>query len=265
MRAALAAGLALVGLLAAAALASLVWLPHDPDAIDVAHRFAGASLGHPLGLDQLGRDVLARLMVGARVSLAASLLAVATGFLLGAPAGIWAASGRGSADELASRGADIVFAFPSLLTAVLLAAAWGPGLADAVAAIAIFNVPVAFRVARAAARPVWRQDYVAAARLAGRGRAAIGWAHVLPAVAAPLLVQATIQVALALLAEAGLSYLGLGVQPPVPSWGRMLADAQTLLGVAPRLALVPGIAIALAVLGFTLAGDGLAEWLRTRR
>lgn len=250
-------GLALIALAVSAALVSLIWTPYDVTAVDVAHRLLPISGAHPLGTDQLGRDMLSMIMAGAQVSLAVSLVAVAAAMVAGIPLGLLAGALGGWVDEAVMRSSDVLFAFPSLLLAILLAAVLGPGAFNAVLAIALFNVPVFARVTRGAALSLWQRDFVAAARLAGKGRIAISIEHVLPNIAAVLSVQATIQLALALLAEAGLSYVGLGVQPPAPSWGRMLSDAQTLIGIAPRLAIVPGGAILLVVLGFALLGDGL--------
>jgi peptide/nickel transport system permease protein len=254
-------GLAIVVLLVAAALLSLVWTPWDVAAIDVAARLQGPSGAHWLGTDQLGRDILSMLMAGAQTSLAVSLLAVGGATLVGSAIGLAAAARPGPADELLMRSGDTLFAFPALLLAVLLAAVLGPGAGNAVLAIALFNVPVFARVARGAARSLWPRDFIAAARLAGKGTLRISAEHILPNILPLLVVQATIQFSLALIAEAGLSYVGLGVQPPAPSWGRMLADAQTLIGTAPRLVLLPGLCILLAVLGFTLIGDSLGERL----
>ncbi|HEY0314910.1 MAG TPA: ABC transporter permease [Sphingomonas sp.] len=261
---AMATGLAIVGVALVVALVSLVWTPYDVTAIDVGARLLPVSAAHPLGTDQFGRDMLSTIMAGTRVSLAVSLAAVAAAMLLGVPLGLAAAALGGWADEVAMRASDTLFAFPSLLLAVLLAAVLGPGASNAVIAIALFNVPVFARLARGLAAGLWQRDFISAARLAGRGRAAISCTHILPNIASGLAVQATIQFSLALLAEAGLSYVGLGVQPPAPSWGRMLSDAQTLLGVAPRLAIVPGLAIVLLVLGFTLLGDGLRDRMDRR-
>ena len=257
-------GCVLVGLAVVAALVSLAWTPYPVTRIDVAVRLLPVSAAHPLGTDQLGRDLLSMVMAGARVSLAVSVLAIGAALAVGVPLGLAAAAWGGWADELAMRTSDLLFAFPALLLAILLAAVLGPGAGNAVVAIALFNVPVFARVTRGAALALWRRDFVAAARLAGKGRAAISVEHVLPNIAPILAVQATVQLSLALLAEAGLSYVGLGVQPPVPSWGRMLADAQTLIGVAPRLAIVPGLAIMVVVLGFALLGDGWRDRLDPR-
>lgn len=252
-------GAVLVGLLVALALLSLVWTPYDVAAIDVGQRLLPMSAAHPLGTDQLGRDMVSMLILGARTSLAVSLLAVGAAMLVGIPIGLAAAARPGLLDEALMRSGDMVFAFPSLLTAILLAAVLGPGASNAVLAIAIFNIPVFARVARGGARGLWGRDFIAAARLSGKGDARISLEHILPNIAPLIVVQATIQFSLALIAEAGLSYVGLGVQPPAPSWGRMLSDAQTLASTAPRLAILPGLAILLAVLGFTLLGDGLRD------
>lgn len=259
---ALRAGLLLTGLFVAAGLLSLVWTPHDVTQVDIGARLLAPSAVHPFGTDHLGRDVLSMIQAGAAVSLSVSLLGVGAALLLGVPLGLLAAARGGWVDEALMRTGDLVFAFPWLMLAILLAATLGPGASNAVLAIAILNIPVFARLTRGEARRLWHLDFVAAARLAGKGKARISAEHILPNLSGPLSVQATIQFSLALLAEAGLSYVGLGVQPPAPSWGRMLADAQTLIGTAPWLTLAPGLAILLAVFGLTLIGDGLARHLR---
>ena len=172
-----------------------------------------------------------------------------------------AAARRGWVEQLTLRLADFSLAFPALLTAILLSAVRGPGLGNAVLAIALLNIPIFARLARASAASVWAQNYVLAARACGKSRWRITWEHILPHCAGVLMAQASSQFALAILAEAALSYLGLGVQAPTPSWGRMLSEAQSLLYQAPQLALYPGLAIALAVLGFQLVGEGLRQLL----
>ncbi len=260
----LAAGGAITALLVAVALLSFAWTPWPPTEIDILHRLAPPSAAHWLGTDSLGRDVAAQLMAGSRITLAVSLLAVLGGAGLGVPLGIVAAARGGWADEALMRGADLMFAFPALLTAVMLTALAGPGARNAVVAIGIFNIPVFARVARGAAQAVWRRDYVLAARAAGRSEPAIALAHVAPNIAPVLVVQATIQFALGIIADAGLAYVGLGTPPPAPSWGRMLNDAQSFIWRDPLLALFPGLAIALSVLGLNLLGDGLQDWLDPR-
>lgn len=252
-------GLALVAAIAAVALLSLVWTPYDVAAIDVAARLQFPSAAHLLGTDQLGRDVLSLVMAGAQVSLGVALAAVAGGILLGVPAGLLAAERGGLVDEAVMRLSDIAFAMPALILAILLAAVIGPGAAGAALAIAIFNVPVFARVTRMAAAGLWTRDFVLAARAAGKTRMRISIEHILPNVTGAIAVQATVQASLGLIAEAGLSYVGLGAQPPAPSWGRMLAEAQTLIADAPWLVLAPGGAIVLAVLGFNLAGDAIGR------
>lgn len=243
----------------ALALLSSVWTPWDPATIAVIDRLQPPNARHWLGTDQLGRDVLSMLMQGAATSLGVALVAVAVGAGLGTPLGLWAAARGGWVDELIMRGNDVVFAFPSLLLAILLTTLLGPGAVNAILAIGIFNIPVFARVVRAGARSLWPREFILAARVAGKGAWRISWEHILPNLTGLLWVQLSIQLSLGLLAETGLSYVGLGTQPPLPSWGRMLADAQTLSAQAPTLALFPGIAVVLAVLGFNLLGDGLRD------
>ena len=255
-------GAMLLGIAVVAALVSLAWTPWRVEGVDVAARLLPPSPAHPFGSDQLGRDLLSMLMAGAGPSLGTALLAATIGLGVGVPLGLVAAARAGWADELVGRGADILFAFPALVLALLIVAVLGPGASRAALAIGLFNIPVFVRVTRAAARPVLARDFVLAARLAGRGESAIARAHVLPNIAGALIVQGAVQVSLGLLAEAGLAFLGLGAQPPQPSWGRMVADGQTLIGVAPRLVLLPGACIALTVLGTNLLADALRERLK---
>jgi peptide/nickel transport system permease protein len=256
-----AAGAVLVALLVGAALLSLVWSPYPPADIDIPGKLAPPSAAHWLGTDSLGRDIVSQLLVGSQNSIAVGVLAVGIGLLAGVALGCLAAARGGWVEELVMRAADFTFAFPALLTAIMLTAIHGPGLVTSIVAIGIFNIPVFARLARASAHAVWARDYVLAARAAGKGPWRITLDHVLPNIANVLIVQATIQFALAILAEAALSYLGLGTQPPQPSWGRMLNEAQTLLFQAPMLAVWPGLAIALSVLGLNLLGDGLRDLL----
>lgn len=256
-------GITAVVLLMAAV--SLVWTPYMPTGIDILHRLAAPSAAHPFGTDPFGRDVLSMIMVGAQNSIAVAVVAVAIGGAIGVPAGLVAAARRGWTEELLMRGADLTFAFPALLTAVMLTALRGPGAYTAMIAIGVFTAPVLARVTRAAAAVIWVQDFARAARALGRGKTAVTLAHILPNIASVLIVQITIQLSLAVLAEAGLSFLGLGAQPPAPSWGRMLNDAQTYVYTAPLLAVFPGMAIALAVLGLNMLGDGLRDLLDAKR
>lgn len=258
-------GAGLCSALVLMALLSWVWTPYPATAIDMAARLQGPSASHWLGTDAYGRDVASQLLVGARSSLAVGLAAVGLGLLVGASLGLLAAARPGWVDVLVQRVADVSLAFPALLTAIVLAAVWGPGMGNAVVAIAVFNIPIFARLARATALGIWSRDYVLAARACGKDRWRITWEHVLPNMAAVLIVQASSQFALAILAEAALSYLGLGTQAPQPSWGRMLSEAQTLLYQAPLLAVFPGVAIALSVLGLNLLGDGLRDWIDPRQ
>jgi peptide/nickel transport system permease protein len=264
MGAGFAIGAALVGALIAAAILSLVWTPYPPGAIDVPHKLLEPSASHWLGTDGLGRDVVSQLLAGARVSILVGIIAVGIGLILGAALGLAAATMGDLIDSLIMRLSDFTFAFPALLTAIMLTSALGPGIVNAIIAIGIFNVPVFATLTRAVGRSVLARDFILAARVAGKSPAQIALEHVLPNIAPALIVQATIQFAIAILAEAALSYLGLGAQPPQASWGRMLADAQALMFQAPRLAVFPGLAIALSVLGLNLLGDGLRDSLDPR-
>ena len=257
----LVAGALLTLLLLGAAALSLVWTPWSPFEIDMTAKLQAPSAVHWLGTDPFGRDVASLLLMGARNSILVGVIAVGIGLLLGTAAGLLAAARRGWAEELIMRLADFTFAFPAILSAIMMTAVFGAGIVNAIIAIGIFNIPTFARISRASARQIWTRDYVLAARACGKGPWRITLDHVLPNMASVLIVQATIQFATAILAEAALSYLGLGTQPPQPSWGRMLAEAQTLLYQAPLLAVFPGIAIAMAVLGLNLLGDGLRDLL----
>ena len=258
-------GAALCGVFAFLALLSLVWTPYDVAALDIANKLQPPSAAHWLGTDHYGRDVLSMIMVGARVSLAVALVAVGIGVGIGVPLGLAAAARSGGAlDEIIMRANDLVFAFPALLIAIMITAVFGPSAFNAILAIGIFNIPVFARLTRGAALSLWTRDFVLAARVAGKGRVWISLEHILPNLASLLIVQGTIQFSLGILAEAALAYVGLGAQPPTPSWGRMLAESQTMIAFAPRLALVPGLAIVLTVLGLNLMGDGLRDLLDPR-
>lgn len=253
-------GLALSLIFVGAALISFVWVPQDVTTLDIANKMKTPSAAHPLGTDHFGRDILSMIMVGARTSIAVAVVAVVIGMGLGVPLGLAAAARRGSlADEVIMRGNDLVFAFPSLLIAIMITAVFGPSALNAIIAIGIFNIPVFARLTRGAALSLWTRDYVLAARVAGKGAVRISLEHILPNVTNLLIVQGTIQFSLGILAEAALSYVGLGAQPPIPSWGRMLADSQTMISFAPHMAIFPGMAILLTVLGLNLMGDGLRD------
>jgi len=258
-------GAVLFGLFLAAAIVSYVWTPYDVTALDIAARLRTPDSIHWFGTDHFGRDIFSMIMVGARTSIAVALVAVVIGIGIGVPLGLVAAARHGGLlDEMVMRGNDLVFAFPSLVIAILITAVFGPSALNAIIAIGIFNIPVFARISRSGAVSLWTLDYVLAARVAGKGKFRISVEHILPNIANLLIVQGTIQFSLGILAEAALSYVGLGAQPPVPSWGRMLADSQTMISFAPHMALFPGLAIVLAVLGLNLMGDGLRDLLDPR-
>ncbi|MFT3718033.1 ABC transporter permease [Pseudorhodoferax sp.] len=257
-------GAALTALLVAAALLSYLWTPWPPLEMDMAGKLQGPSAQHWLGTDAFGRDVASLLLVGARASILVGVIAVGIGLVAGTALGLLAAARRGWVEETVMRLADFSLAFPAILSAIMLTAVFGPGITNAIVAIGIYNIPMFARIARGSANAVWAREYVTAARACGKGALAITLQHVLPNISAALIVQSTIRFAVAILAEAALSYLGLGTQPPQPSWGRMLSEAQTLMFQQPLLAVFPGMAIALAVLGLNLLGDGLRDLLDPR-
>lgn len=243
---------------------SLFWTPYSVELLDIPHKLQGASTAHWLGTDHFGRDVFSMLMVGAWNSMLVSVFAIGFGAGIGVPLGALAAGKRGWVEETVMRFNDFAFAFPALLTAVMLAAVYGPGTINSVLAIGIFNIPVFARITRGSALSIYKREYILAARTSGKGEVRIAMDHILPNIASVLIVQGTIQFALGILAEAGLSYLGLGTQPPMPSWGKMLSESQTMMFFAPQLAILPGLAIVLTVLGLNLLGDGLRDILDPR-
>lgn len=251
-------------LLIAAAALSLFWTPWPLDEVNMDAALQSPSSTHWLGTDAYGRDVLSYLLAGAQSSILVGVIAVSIGLAIGTALGLLAAARRGWVEELIMRIADFTFAFPALLLAIMLTAVYGPGIVNAIVAIGIFYIPTFARVTRASANSIWTRDYILAAQACGKGQWRITLEHVLPNILSALIVQATIQFALAILAEAALSYLGLGTQQPQPSWGRMLAEAQSLMFQSPLLAVWPGIAIALTVLGLNLLGDGLRDLLDPR-
>ena len=239
---------------------SFVWTPYDFVAQNIPNKLKPPSAEHWFGTDHFGRDVFSMIMVGARTSIAVAFVAVTVAMVIGVPIGLWAAAKRGTLlDDVLMRANDLVFAFPALLIAILITAVFGPGAINAIIAVGLYNMPVFARLARAGALSLWQREFIMAARVSGKAAARISLEHILPNILNTLVVQATIQFALGILAEAALAYVGLGVQPPTPSWGKMLADSQTLISVAPHVALVPGLTIVLMVLGVNLLGDGLRD------
>jgi peptide/nickel transport system permease protein len=258
-------GAILVGAIVAMALLSYAWTPHDPFRVESGRRLLDPGSAYWLGTDKFGRDIASRLLVGARTTLFVGVVAVGTAALIGTPLGIVAGMTRGWASAVLLRVTDLALAFPALLLAVMFGAVFGANTATAMVAIGIATVPAFVRIVRAGTLRVMATEYALAARAAGRGRFGIGARHVLPNVLGLLIVQASVSFAIAVLAEAGLSFLGFGTAPPTPSWGRMLQESQELLFTRPLLALWPGLAIVAAVLGFNLLGDGLRDVLDPRQ
>lgn len=254
-------GAVMTGVIVLAGLIAVLYTPHPTDTVAIGQRLQGPGWDHWLGTDALGRDLLSMIMKGAQNALLMGCVAVGIGLAAGVPAGMAAALRPGVWSDVLLRGADLVFAFPAILTAVLIAALYGPGVVNAIIAVGIFNIAVFARVTRGAVLQVASRPFVTAARAVGQDPATIAWRHILPNAGGIILVQASIQFAVAILAEAGLSYLGLGVQPPDPSWGKMLRDAQTLMFTHPMQAVVPGAAIMFAVLAFNMLGDGLRDYI----
>lgn len=240
-------------------LLSLVWTPFPIDQIDIPRRFLGPSAEHWLGTDNLGRDMLSMVMAGTWTSFLVAAIAVVIGICVGVPLGLAAAAWGGPVEWVVLRLSDFIFAFPSVVLAILITTLIGPGATNAVIAIGIFNIPVFARVARGGALSIATLDFVAAGRLAGLSNAMISWRHLLPNIMSLLIVQGTIQMSLGILGEAGLSYIGLGTQPPDTSLGLMLKDAQGLFLLHPWLSIVPGLAIVLIVIALNIAGDGLRD------
>lgn len=264
-RAGLVIGMGCVALVVVMALVATVWTPYDPGQVQAAQALVGPGAGHLLGTDGFGRDIFSQLLVGARICLLVGIVSVGIGALVGVPLGVWAGMSAGRLGRGIMRVSDVLYAFPALLLAILLAAARGSAsTGTAMVAIGVSTVPAFARVAHGATRVVMSRDFVAAARASGIGWMAIALRHVLVNIAPVVLVQTSTSFGLAILAEAGLSYLGVGTPPTTPSWGRMLYDAQKYLYQAPVQLLWPGLLIALAVLGFNLLGDGLRDALDPR-
>jgi peptide/nickel transport system permease protein len=238
------------------------WLaPHDPLAVDLGRNFAAASWAHPLGTDQLGRDTLSRLLFGARVSLLLSVLSVGAALVAGVSAGLAAAWHRGWVDAVFVRVVDVLLSFPDILLAIAVIAMLGPGNVSTIAAVAVYALPTFGRITRAAALSAVSRDFITASRAAGASSVWMLRRHVLPMCLSPIVAQATVMLGKAVLLASGLSFLGLGVQPPEAEWGAMLSRGRDLIRTAPLGAFAPGIAITLVALSFSLAGDGLRDAL----
>lgn len=258
-------GGAIVALIVLVAMVSFFWTPWSTIFTDVDFPVAGpGTAGHFLGTDTRGRDIASLLIAGSRTTLYVGILAVGIAAVIGTPLGILAGMIRPGAAEWIMRITDVMLAFPALLLALTFATIWGSSLTTAMTAIGIASIPSFIRVVRAGTVVVMTTDYVQAARVAGRRRLGIAVRHVLPNVTGLIIVQVSVSYAIAILAEAALSYLGLGAGPTTPSWGRMLQENSSALTYAPIILLWPGLAIALAVLGFNLLGDGLRDRLDPR-
>jgi peptide/nickel transport system permease protein len=257
-------GAILVGLVVLACLVSFVWTPYDPTLVDAKVRLQGPSAAHWLGTDSFGHDIFSVILVGSRTTLFVGIIAVAVAAAIGVPIGVLAGMSPTRAGVWLMRWNDIMQAFPALLLAIIFGAIFGVSTLTAMIALGIGTAPAFARVARSGTLQVMSREYVLAARAAGRGRWFTAVRHVLPNIAGVLIVQASVNFAVAVLAEAALSYLGLGTPPPTPSWGRMLQEAQTHVFGDPLLTVWPGCAIALTVLGFNLLGDGLRDLLDPR-
>jgi peptide/nickel transport system permease protein len=255
----LALGSLLVGITVVAAALSFVWLPHDPNRMNFAAQFAGPQADYLFGTDHFGRDLFSRVLVGARATLYVGFIAVGIALSLGALLGAVAGWLGGWLDEVLMRLVDVLYAFPAILMALLLAAIYSPGTLTAMTAIGLATVPIFARLMRASVVSLRDRDYVEAGRALGASSRRLLWRHVLPGSLSPMIVQASLSLAVAVLAEAALSFLGLGTPPDVPSWGNMLREAQGFMFMSPWAALAPGLAIVFTVLGWSLLGDGLRD------
>ena len=238
--------------------------PYDPNDIDMANRFAAPSLEHPFGTDDFGRDILSRIMVGARVSLMVGIIAVGLSATVGSALGLLAGYTGRLTDEIIMRAMDILFAFPAILLAIAIMAALGRGVGNAMIAIGIVYIPIFARITRGSVLSVREEVYIEAARSIGSTDGRIMTRHILPNILSPIIVEITLSLSFAILAEAALSFFGLGTQPPDPSWGRMLSEGRAYFQQSAWLAIFPGLAIMLTVLGFNLLGDGLRDALDPR-
>ena len=258
-------GLVLVAALGAAAVLAPLLAPHNPDTIDTARRLARPfTVGHPLGTDEFGRDLLSRLLYGARTSLVVGLAATGLAAVAGSGLGLLAGFVGRWVDQVVMRSIDTLMAFPYFLLAIAIIATLGPGLVNGMVAVAIVNIPFYGRIVRATVLAVKQTEYVEAARALGLSELRLSLSHVLRNCLAPIVVAVTLNVGGMITALAGLSFLGLGVQPPTSDWGSMLSSSRQYMNVAPHVAALPGLAIFLAVLGFNLLGDGLRDALDPR-
>lgn len=254
-------GVIIALLLVAVAVFADLLSPYDPMSVDVTASLQGPTLKHLFGTDRFGRDLLSRVIYGSRVSLGIGFVSVAAAMVVGSLLGLLAGYFGKGLDTVVGRVMDILFSFPLLLLAIAIAGILGPGITNAIVAIAIVYTPFFFRVARGPTLAEREKEYVQAARAIGAGSGRILWRHIFPNMLSPIIVQASVTIAYAILTEASLSYLGLGTPLLTPSWGTTLNEGRTYLQIAPWISIFPGIAIMLAVLAFNLVGDGLRDLL----
>ncbi len=252
-------GIIIVSLIVIMAIVSFFYTPYDPNKMHIRDRLKPPSAKHLLGTDQYGRDILSRIMKGAVNSIFVGILSVGVGLLFGLFFGAIAAYFGGWKDEIIMRIMDVLYGFPPVLMAILITSILGPGIRNSILAIGIFNIPVFARLTRGSFLSTKERDFVQAARALGDKESVIILKHIFPNIISPIIVQSATQFAVAILAEAALSYLGLGTQPPNASWGRMLKEAQTYMRLSPWPAIFPGLAIGFAVLGVNMLGDGLRD------
>lgn len=257
-------GLMLVLLLLFVAVFGRYLAPYDPNEIDMDYRFLPPTLEHPMGTDDFGRDTLSRIMYGARVSLQVGIIAVGIAASVGTFLGLIAGYGGRLPDEFIMRGMDILFAFPAILLAIAILAALGKGVTNAMIAIGVVYIPIFARIARGEVLSIRGKEFIDAARACGASSRRIMSRHILPNASGPLIVEISLSLAFAILAEAALSFFGLGTQPPDPSWGRMLSEGRAYFRQSPWMAIFPGLAIMLTVMGFNFLGDGLRDAMDPR-
>lgn len=257
-------GLSILGVFALCGLFAPWFAPYDPYASDLENSLKPPSSKHWLGTDELGRDLLSRILYGARLSMVIGVIAVAIGVTVGVPVGLWSGYLGGRFDLVVQRAMDVLLAFPSTVLAILLVTILGVGLVNVMIAVGIVSVPTYTRLVRGQVLSLKEQEFVEAARALGAGTFRIVLRHILPNTLAVLIVQTTLQVASAILSAAALGFLGLGVQQPTAEWGAMLSSARQYIQLAPHTLVFPGLAIMLTVLGFNLFGDGLRDALDPR-
>lgn len=259
------AGLGIVVALIFGAIFAPLLVNRPPDSQDLLGRLAPPSLSEPFGTDEFGRSIFSRVLYGARISLLTGIIPVATALVIGSILGLLSGYFRGWVDTVLMRTMDVLLAFPSLLLALGVVGALGPGLINAVIAVALVEIPQYARIVRSVVLGTREEDFVQAAQALGAGNTRIITRHLYPSTLAPLTVQATLGVGFAILSMAGLSFLGLGVQPPTSDWGQMLSSGRTYMAGNSWILLFPGLAISLTVLGFNLLGDGLRDTLGVQR